>query len=126
MRSIPEINSIIFNIYNNQFKKSMEKLNQKIIDHFADDKAWQSKMEEKFASQDEIHIQLLLKSSSVSNSIETLIKRFDEFKIEQKELSKRINIIELWQSENIGKLTVISIAIGIGISILTAWIIKQF
>lgn len=56
-----------------------------------------------------------LRISQNEITIAELKKMGDEF-------HKRINIIELWQANSLGKLTIISVAIGVGISVLVGWI----
>lgn len=46
----------------------------------------------------------------------------DDLRLQNQDYGKRINVIELWQANSMGKFAIISIAIGMGITILVAWI----
>jgi len=46
----------------------------------------------------------------------------DDLRTQNVDYGKRINVIELWQANSMGKFAIISVAIGMGITILVAWI----
>lgn len=58
---------------------------------------------------------LMLKVSNTENEIKILKEQIEKS-------NEKIRIIELWQSNSIGKLTIISIIVGIGVTTFTAWI----
>lgn len=62
---------------------------------------------------------LLLEISHSKEQIEILKKSVEEN-------GKRIHVMELWQSNSIGKFSVIMIIVGIGVTTLTAWLTGHF
>ena len=45
-----------------------------------------------------------------------------EAKEQNEKFNSRINIIELWQSNSVGKIAIISIAVGLFITIAVGWV----
>ena len=58
----------------------------------------------------------------LSIKFEEVEKHIEKSEKVSEEFNKRINLVELWKENSIGKLSVIMIGIGVAISVLTAWI----
>ena len=64
------------------------------------------------------------------NEIRHVNEELGEAKKEAKEqnekFNSRINIIELWQANSVGKIAIISIAVGLFITIAVGWVTSHF
>lgn len=59
------------------------------------------------------------KFKNIENLLETSTKEHTDF-------DRRINLIELWQANTVGKITIVSIIIGIIMTSLATWLTKHF
>lgn len=66
------------------------------------------------------------KFARIESILDEQKEQHQEFKRQIEKQSNRITLIELWQSNTVGKLSIISIALGFGISAIWGWVTKQF
>lgn len=62
----------------------------------------------------------------VSVEIAYLKKNVEALEKQNENLGGRINIVELWQANSMGKIAVLFTIIGIGVSLVVAWVSKHF